>query len=103
MYDEAITIINEYIDKYLFSPSFSWPKYEFEKRSYQQWAAYEIYDRIMDHSFEDPITVIENFMSEMSIYACYEKTKHRNVIFQFAVETAEDLIKYLIKKEKNNG
>ena len=103
MYDAAITIINEYIDKYLFSPSFSWPKYEFKKRSYQQWAAYEICDRIMNHPFEDSITVIENFMLEMSMYACYGKDKYRNVIFQFAAETAEDVIKYVNEKEKNNG
>ena len=65
MYDAAITIINEYIDKYLFSPSFSWPKYEFKKRSYQQWAAYEICDRIMlagYHLYYEERLVFQHYM-----------------------------------------
>ena len=62
----AVSIIQRYVEEYLFSPSFTWPKYEFRKRSYQQWAAYEICDRILDKPFDDPITVIENFMFEMA-------------------------------------
>lgn len=62
----AVSIIQRYVDEHLFSPSFTWPKYEFRKRSYQQWAAYEICDRIMDKPFDDPITVIESFMFEMA-------------------------------------
>lgn len=47
--DTAVSIIQQYIDEHLFSPSFSWDKYEFKKRSYQQWAAYEICNSILDH------------------------------------------------------
>lgn len=93
MCDVAITIIREYIDKYLFSPSFSWDKHEFKKRSYQQWAAYEICERILDHPFDAPIDTIENFMIEMYMYACYgDEDESRTFIFQTAVETAEELI-----------
>lgn len=88
----AVSIIQEYIDRHLFSPSFSWPKAEFEKRSYEQWAAYEIISRIMDRPFDMPICVIENFMFEMAMYACYGEDEHRSFIFQTAVETAEELI-----------
>ena len=87
----AVSIIQRYVDEHLFSPSFTWPKYEFRKRSYQQWAAYEICDRIMDKPFDDPITVIENFMFEMAMYACYGEDEQRRFIFQSAVETAEEL------------
>ena len=87
----AVSIIQRYVDEHLFSPSFTWPKYEFRKRSYQQWAAYEICDRIMDKPFDDPITVIENFMFEMAMYACYGEDEQRSFIFQSAVETAEEL------------
>lgn len=90
--DTAVSIIHEYADKHLFSPSFSWNKYEFKKRSYQQWAAYEICHRIMDHPFDDPITIMENFMFEMAMYACYGEDEPRSFIFQSAVETAEALI-----------
>lgn len=59
---DATSIIQEYIQKHLFSPSFSWDKYEFKKRSYQQWAAYEICERIMDHPLDPALDTIENFM-----------------------------------------
>lgn len=89
--DTAVSTIHRYIDKHLFSPSASWEKCKFRKRSYQQWAAYEICDRILDKPFDDPITVIENFMFEMAMYACYGEDEQRSFIFQNAVETAEEL------------
>lgn len=92
MCDAAVSIIQEYVDKHFFSPSNTWCKYEFEKRSYSRWAAYEIIDRIMDKPFEIPICVIENFIFEMAMYACYGEDKHRSFIFQTAVETAEEII-----------
>lgn len=93
MADTAVSIIMEYIREHLFSPEFSWPRHEFMKRSYEQWAAYELCERIMDKPFDAPITVIENFMFEMAMYACYcDEDEHRSFIFQTAVETAEELI-----------
>ena len=67
--ETAVSIIKEYVDRHLFSPSFSWPKDEFEKRSYSQWAAYEIINRIMNKPFEMPICIIESFICEMAMYA----------------------------------
>ena len=92
MCDVAITIIHEHIKECLFSPSFSWSKYEFKKRSYQQWAAYEVCNRIMDKPFDAPIAVIESFIFEMAMYAYYGANEQRSFIFQCAVETAEELI-----------
>lgn len=86
----AVSIIQRYVDEHLFSPSFTWPKYEFRKRSYQQWAAYEICDRIMDKPFDDPITVIENFMFEMAMYACYGEDEQRSFILD-----ARQMLSYL--------
>ena len=68
----AVSIIQRYVDEHLFS-------------------AYEICDRIMDKPFDDPITVIESFMFEMAMYACYGEDEQRSFIFQSAVETAEEL------------
>lgn len=91
--DTAVSIICEYAREYLTSPSFDWPKDEFSKRSYQQWAAYEIIHRIMDHPFTDPVYIIEEFMFEMAMYTGYgEEDETRSFIFQYAVETAEELI-----------
>lgn len=92
MCDTAISIIQEYIKQHLFSPSNTWCKYEFEKRSYSIWAAYEIINRLMDRPFEMPICIIENFIFEMAMYACYGEDEHRSFIFQTAVETAEEII-----------
>lgn len=89
----AVTIIQKYMDEHFFSPAFSWDRHEFKKRSYQQWACYEICERIMDHPLEQPIDVIERFMFEMYMYACYGgENKQQSFIFQTAVETAEEII-----------
>lgn len=88
---DAVSIIQEYIREYFFSPSFSWDRYEFKKRSYQQWAGYEICDRIMDHPLNTALDVIEAFIFEMYMYACYSEDEPRTFIFQTAVETAEEL------------
>lgn len=62
------------------------------KRSYAQWAAYEIINRIMDKPLDMPICIIEMFMYEMAMYACYGEDEQRSLIFQTAVDTAEELI-----------
>lgn len=90
--DTAVSTIHRYIDKHLFSPSASWEKCKFRKRSYQQWAAYEICDRILDKPFDDPIVVIDEFAMEMSVYASHGTDDFRKFIFENAVEIAEDLI-----------
>ncbi len=90
---DAASIILEYMDMHLFPPTFHWNKFEFKKRSYQQWAAYEIIERILDHPFDRALDIIENFMFEMYIYACCsDEDEHRTFIFQTAVETAEEII-----------
>ena len=91
--DTAVSITQQYIDEHLFSPSFSWDKYEFKKRSYQQWAAYEICNSILDHPFDDPIDTIDRFMFDMYMYSCFGgEDEQRTFIFQTAVETAEELV-----------
>jgi len=87
----AADIIYQYIKENLFDAPASWPKQEIEKRSYQQWAAYEIVNRILDHPLDMPIDTIDSFMYEMAMYACYGEDEHRSRIFQIAVETAEDV------------
>ncbi len=82
----------DFVHEHLFSPSLSWDKYEFKKRSYEQWAAMEIIERIMDKPFDSPIDTIEKFMFEMYYCACFSgDDEPRTFIFQTAVETAEEL------------
>lgn len=92
MNDLAVSIILDFVQNHLFPPAFSWNKYEFKKRSYEQWAACEICDRIMDHPFDPPLDTIENFICEMYFYACYsDEDEQRTFIFQTAVETVEEI------------
>lgn len=93
MCDTAASIILDYIQEHLFSPSLSWDKREFKRRSYQQWTAHEIIERILDHPFDPPLTTIENFLFEMYFYACFSgEDEERTFIFQTAVETAEEIV-----------
>lgn len=89
---DAASIILEYMNMHLFPPTFQWDKLEFRKRSYQQWAAYEIIERILDRPLDRAIDIIDDFMFEMYAYACCsDEDKNRTFIFQTAVETAEEL------------
>lgn len=93
MCETAASIVLEYIQEHLFSPSLSWDKREFKKRSYEQWAAHEIIERILDHPFDPPLDTIENFMFEMYFCACFSgDDEDRTFIFQTAVETAEEIV-----------
>lgn len=91
MNDNAVDIIREYIQEYLFEPSVSWDKTEFMKRSYARWAAYEIVNRIMDNPFDMILDTIDCFIAEMVIYVCCGKSRQSSFIFQTAIETAEDI------------
>jgi len=93
MCDVAVTLVTEFIREHLFSPAFSWDKYEFKKRSYEQWAALEIIERIMDRPLDPPIDIIESFMFEMYYYAYHSgDDEQRTFIFRTAYETAEEII-----------
>lgn len=94
--DTAVMIIQQYIDKRIFTLSSLLDGYEFKKKSYQQWAACEACHRIMDHPFDDPVTAIESFMLEMDMYACYGEDEPRSFIFQSAAETAAELISLFV-------
>lgn len=89
---DSVSIIQEYVKEHLFEPSLSWGKHEFKKRSYEQWAAYEICERIMDHPLELPLDIIEEFIFEMYMFACAsDEDEARTFIFQTAVETADEI------------
>lgn len=92
--DTAVSIIIEYIQEHLFAPELTWPRYEFMKRTYQQWAACEICEQILDHPMQKPIEIIEKFYHDMIRYRFNygDDDDDRNFIFQTAAETAEELI-----------
>ena len=92
MNELAVSVIQEYIDKYLFEPRSNWPKYEFNVRSYSRWAANEIIERIQNDSDRSPVNIISEFIREVDL--CSEKTptNQSQLIFAVAKETAIDII-----------
>lgn len=92
MKEVAVSVIQEYIDEYLFEPSITWPDSEFNRRSYSRWAAEEILSRVIQEpSNRDPLDIIEEFANEMDRYLDYSDDKAIYFIFIVAKETAEDV------------
>lgn len=103
MYDVATSIIQEYIDEYLFEPEYNWPEEEFYTRCYERWAGNELLERMTNESMrfpefisakplKTPYRVIEEFIDEMDYQAQSTDNKDRHVIFSIARDTAIDII-----------
>ena len=91
MTDIAVRLILDYINECLFEPHIKWPKDEFDKRSFSRWAAYEITESIMDHPFEQPIDVIDDFYLKMIMLGKAAEETKKEAIFFCAAETAENI------------
>ena len=94
MNDEAITTIFRYLEEYLFEPMKNWPKDEFEKRSYERWAAYEIIESLMDNPFTTADMVIDEFILKMICFAHLAKEQKQQFIL--AIDVAETIQSLLI-------
>lgn len=91
MNDSAIEKVIRYLDEQLFEPSHYWPSDIFEERSYSRWAACEVIQRLMDQPFEQPDTIVEAFIFEMSMYAYVGGLSNRRM-FSIARDAAEDIL-----------
>ena len=89
MNDEAVAKILGYMDEHLAELEDTWPKEDFEKRSYSRWAAMEIVEALMDHPLTWAWTVIDEFIFKMLYFA--HITKEDNRKFIFAIEVAENI------------
>lgn len=87
----AIEAINNYISLYLFAPEASWNVYEYEVRSYGRWASNEILDRIISNPLANPLSVIRDFVAEMTKMYRESINRETELIFSIAKETGEDL------------
>ncbi|HOQ38742.1 MAG TPA: hypothetical protein PLR73_13765 [Acetivibrio sp.] len=94
MNDEAVTTIFRYLEECLFEPMKDWPKEEFEKRSYERWAAYEIIESLMDNPFTTADMVIDEFILKMICFAHLAKEQKQQFIF--AIDVAETIRSLLI-------
>lgn len=92
MNELAIRKIIECLEENLFEPKYSWPEKAFEDRSYARWAAYEIWERLMDRPNESPDLIISEFMLQMILYENITEDPKKARIFSVAKETAEDIL-----------
>ena len=91
MNEIAIDIVLDYIDHELFEPDYKWPDHIFEHRTYSRWAAYEILERIMDHPYDNPDILIEQFWFEICSVLNDDLDSKKEEMFSIAKETIEDI------------
>ena len=89
MNDEAVITVFRDLEECLFEPMKDWPKEEFEKRSYERWAVYEIVESLMDNPFTTADMVIDEFILKMICFAHLAKEQKQQFIF--AIDVAETI------------
>lgn len=87
---DSVIIIHNYINKNLFTPCHNWPEFEFKRRCYARWAAYEIINRIIEIPESEIFLTILYFMHEMDEFAGIRKDSE--FIFITARNTAEEIL-----------
>lgn len=103
MYDVAVSVIQEYIDEYLFEPAANWPEEEFNTRCYERWTGNELLDRITResmlppefismHPLRTPYRIIEEFIDEMDYQARSTDNRKHHLMFSIARDTATDIV-----------
>jgi len=103
--EAAVSVLQYYIDEYLFEPKSNWPKDRFGGRSYSRWAAYELQGHIIEESLrlpphltitgreqKTPIEIIEEFISEMDYFSEMNGNIRSQFIFSVAKETAKEIL-----------
>ena len=91
MNEIAVITIIDCLEENLFEPNKRWPNDAFEERSYARWAAYEIWERILDNPFKTTDEILDEFILDMTICAMGTDNPQREKLFRIARETAEDI------------
>ena len=95
MDERVISAIEDY--KFdLFEPGRNWPKYEFNKRSYERWAAKEILKRIQQHPEIPAINLVEEYVLMTDEFSGIEHDERNDsFIFSVAHDVATDILDIL--------
>lgn len=88
----AIQKIMECLEENLFEPNRQWPQTVFEERSYARWAAFEIWQRLMDRPHDLPDDIIEEFALKTQALSAVTDDPVKARIFSIASDTAEDIL-----------
>ena len=95
MDERAISVIEDYMFD-LFEPGRNWPKYEFNKRSYERWAAKEILKRIQQHPEIPAINLVEEYVLMTDEFSGIEHDERNDsFIFSVAHDVATDILDIL--------
>lgn len=86
----AIETIIDYIEGTLIEPRSNWPKWIFERRTYERWAAEELLTLVADHPEIDPMNIMTTFISKMEMYRDLEGKASK--MFKIAAEVGEDIL-----------
>ena len=92
----AEVMIGEFLDEYLFEAMPSWPKREFQNRSYERWAAKEILRRIVECPEDSVVNTIQKFIEDLYVFEEDSDDWSSVRIFRVARETAEDILKLFL-------
>ena len=92
----AEILIKEFRDEYLFPPQRTWPKNEFELRTYSRWAANEILRRLKEKPNVGVINIIQGFIEELYCFENLTDSWTKIRIFRVARETATDILKLFL-------
>lgn len=75
---------------------------EFEEVSVARWTAAEVAEAIVDHPFNDPEDILENFALKMMYFRANAEDRPSERIFAIAAETALEWLD-IIKNEFSGG
>ncbi len=95
MDERAISAIEDYMFD-LFEPGRNWPKYEFNKRSYERWAAKEILESIRRRPDVSPLQIAEEYVLMTDKLSGIEHDdRNDSFIFSVAHDVATDILDIL--------
>ena len=87
--------IRAYKNEYYFPPQANWPKHQFKKRCYEEWAIEEVERSILEHPTWDPVIIVEEFYKEAAGYLKKTNNNANEELFTIVVETLGQLVDYL--------
>lgn len=91
----CLETLENFVNNELFMPSVRWPTYEFDKRSYERWAATEAINRIM-HSDLSPIDILQRFLNQLHNYEMESEDPNVRMIFESAYNIIEQMGSLLV-------
>ena len=98
--DTAVQALLDYLRE-SDEPEIFWPRHHFEESCFSRWAAWEMIEAILDHPFDDPEDVIEEFTMKMVIFSSIADGTDEGRIFSIAADCADECLT-LFREENSN-